>query len=38
MNASALIDTVQYSIPYTKSKATIQPVNLQTCDVYKEQL
>ena len=38
MNASALIESVQYSVPYTKSKATIQPANVQTCSAYKEQL
>lgn len=38
MNASALIESVQYSVPFTKSKVTIQPANVQTCSAYKEQL
>lgn len=38
MNASALIDSVQFSIPYTKSKATVQPANVAVCSTYKEQL
>lgn len=38
MNASALIDSVQFSIPYTKTKQTVQPANVNKCTSFKEQL
>lgn len=38
MNASALIESVQFSIPFTKSKQTVQPTNVNNCTSFKENL